>query len=168
MEFRKASIADLEEVKRVYSKIVQKMLAEGYTIWDEVYPTEFFEDDIKNDALYVLYDGATPVSAFALYDSTRGDDAVTWEKDGAAAFYLDRFGINVDYQRKGCSRTAFDNACDTARTLGAEYLRLFVVDENLPAISFYEKCGMKRVDGYFNDHILGNVVLKEYGYEIKL
>lgn len=168
MEFRKATISELQTIKAVYSEIVQKMLDEGYQIWDKVYPTEFFEEDIKNDALYVLYDNSTLVSAFALYDNTRGADVVTWESKDAPAMYLDRFGININYQRSGFGKISFEKACETARALGGEYLRLFVVDENKPAISFYEKCGMKPASGYYNDYILKNVVLKEYGYEIKL
>ena len=52
-----------------------------------------------------------------------------------------------------------------ARELGGEYLRLFVVDINHPAISFYESCGFSRADGVYNEVIDDHTILREYGYE---
>ena len=50
----------------------------------------------------------------------------------------------------------------------AEYLRLFVVDFNRPAINLYEKFGFKRVEGIYKEVIDEALSFNEFGYEIKL
>ena len=50
----------------------------------------------------------------------------------------------------------------------AEYLRLFMVIINKPAIMFYEKNGFKKVEEIFNTYLTDDTVLYEYGYAMKL
>ena len=45
--------------------------------------------------------------------------------------------------------------------MGAEYLRLFVVDENYPAINLYKKTGFEKVDGIYDEVIKEIVNLKD-------
>ena len=45
---------DLEQLKAVYREIIRDMEARGIDIWDDIYPCEFFADDIKKKRLYVL------------------------------------------------------------------------------------------------------------------
>lgn len=52
-----------------------------------------------------------------------GANMVEWKNNQANALYLDRFGVNVNY------------------------LRLFVVDINSPAIELYQKLGFIRAGG---------------------
>lgn len=81
--------------------------------------------------------------------------------------YLDRFGVNTEYRRCGIASLALEKAQETALSLGADCLRLFVVDINSPAISLYEKNGFIRAKGIFTDIIDDELVLHEYGYEIR-
>ncbi len=50
----------------------------------------------------------------------------------------------------------------------AEYLRLFVIDFNIPAINLYEKFGFKQVKGVYKEVIDETLSFDEFGYEIKL
>lgn len=176
MMFRTANIQDLPNVKHIFDLIVKHMQDNQLNIWDDIYPSAFFEDDIRNNRLYVLLEEpifaettfATIVSAFALCDSDEGEDTMTWKDCHANAFYLDRFGVNVKYSRKGIGSLMLEKAKETARALGAEYLRLFVVDENLPAIRLYEKNGFEKVEGIYYKPLDETDILQEYGYEIKL
>ena len=61
-----------------------------------------------------------------------------------------------------------DKAKEIAQTFGAEYLRLFVVDINIPAIQLYLKNGFVKADGVYDEVFDDGYVLHEYGYEIKL
>ena len=61
-----------------------------------------------------------------------------------------------------------DYASEVAAQKGAEYLRLLVVDVNVPAIRLYLKSGFLRVEGVHADDIVEGTVLYEYGYEKKL
>ncbi len=62
-----------------------------------------------------------------------------WNDKHAKAMYLDRFGVNIKYSKKGIGNLMIAKAKEITRTLGAEYLRLFVVDINGPAIQLYHK-----------------------------
>lgn len=168
MEFRLARADDLPQLKEVFGRIIQDMNRKGIEIWDDVFPCEFFAGDIGARALYVLTEGETIVSAFALYPALRGEDKVDWPKPGARAMYLNRFGVSVDYARRGVGSAMLRHAAAIAREQGADALRLFVVDINTPAIRLYEKNGFRRAGGMFREEIAEDFVLNEYGYELDL
>lgn len=143
MNLRLANLNDLPNLKIVYEKIIDHMDKSNIRIWDEIYPCEFFGDDIENNRLYVLENNKEIASAFALCNSNAGADYVKWENNHDNALYIDRLGVNV------------------------KYLRLFVVDINYPAINLYIKNGFKKVDGIFDEIIDDDLVFHEFGFEIK-
>lgn len=145
MEFRLAQMEDLPRIKAVFEDIIQDMNRRGIDIWDEVYPCAFFEEDIKRRRLYVLLDQAQVVSAFALCETNEGAGSLGWESGGAKALYFDRFGVNVSYAGKGIGGFMLEKAKGAAKELGMEYLRLFVVDRNEPAVRLYQKSGFAMV-----------------------
>lgn len=65
MKFRLSTLSDLPQLKKVYRDIVQDMNAKDIRIWDDIYPCEFLEEDIRKNQLYVLTDKDEIVSAFA-------------------------------------------------------------------------------------------------------
>ena len=153
MDFRLAQTQDLPQIKQTFQEIIHQMEQNNLQIWDDIYPCSFFEDDIKNNRLYVLTKKTELLSVFALCDTDEGAGTMAWTEQTAAARYLDRFGVNAHYSRK---------------SFGAEYLRLFVVDENLPAIRLYEKGGFTKVNGIYQIELDEENTLNAYGYEIKL
>lgn len=168
MDFRLAVMQDLPQLKAVYKEIVKNMDDNQIQIWDEVYPCEFFEDDIKSNRCYVLFDKGEIVSAFALCNSSSGENAVKWNDSQGKALYLDRFGVNVNHSRKGIGSLMLKYANELAKALGVEYLRLFVVDINKPAINLYMKNGFTKVIGIYDEVVAGGIVLHEFGYEVKI
>lgn len=137
-------------------------------IWDEVYPCEFFAADIQAQRLFLLLENSEILSAFALCCFNEGESCIGWQDSSAKALYLDRLGVNTAYARNGIGGLMLAKAQQTARALGAEYLRLFVVDSNLPAMRLYSKSGFTRADGIYRQKIDDACVLQEFGYEIKL
>jgi ribosomal protein S18 acetylase RimI-like enzyme len=168
MNFRLAVRQDLPRLKAVYKDIIQNMNNNQIEIWDDIYPCEFFEEDIKNNQLYVLDDGMEIVSAFVLCSTHSGENSVDWKDNVGKALYIDRLGVNVNYSRKGIGSFMLARARETAKVLGAEYLRLFVVDINEPAICLYTKNGFTKATGVYDEVIDDDLVLHEYGYEILL
>lgn len=69
MNLRMANIDDLPQLKYVYKKIIYNMNKDNINIWDEIYPCEFFYDDIVNNRLYILGENNEIISAFALCNS---------------------------------------------------------------------------------------------------
>ena len=168
MEFRLATMSDLEQLKSVYKEIIENMNNNQIQIWDEIYPCEFFEEDIKNSQLYVMIENDEIVSAFALCNSNSGEDAVKWKECNASALYIDRLGVNVKYLRKGIGNLMLARAGEVAKSKGASYLRLFVVDINKPAISLYEKNGFVKASGIYDEVIDDDLILHEFGYELAI
>lgn len=168
MDFRIAVMADLPQLKAMYKELIKQMERRNLHIWDEIYPCEFLEEDIKNNQLYVLTDNTEIVSAFALCPSNTGADSINWKDNHAAALYLDRLGVNINYSRKGIGGLSLKKAMELSQKEGAEYLRLFVLAENYPAINLYHKTGFKQADGIYDEAIDDDLVLHEFGFEIKL
>lgn len=168
MTFRLAIMQDLPQIKKMYCDIIHKMNENQILIWDDIYPCEFFENDIVNNQLYLMFDQIEIISAFALCDSNFGADAIEWKNRSGKALYLDRFGVNANYSRQGIGSQMLTKAKETARNLGAEYLRLFVVDINVPAIDLYAKNGFTRANGVYNEVIDSDCTLRQFGYEIHL
>lgn len=168
MDFRQAVMQDLPQLKDMYKRIIKNMNEQNIQIWDDIYPCEFFEDDIKNNQLYILLNNGEIVSAFVLSDTNSGETAVEWNDNHAKAVYIDRLGVNIKYLKKGFGSLMLDKAKEIAKTLNAEYLRLFVVDINIPAIQLYNKKEFIKVNGVYNEIFDDGFVLHEHGYEIKL
>lgn len=141
---------------------------DGLQIWDDIYPCGYFEDDINNNRLYVMTEGTEIVAAFALCESNSGEVFIEWENRIGKALYIDRVGVNVKYRGKGIGSLLLTKALEAAKALGAKYLRLFVVDINVPAIDLYRKNGFARANGVYDEVIDEDFVLREYGYEIRL
>lgn len=167
MDFRLASMDDLPQLKAVYKKIIANMDRNNIPIWDEIYPCEFFSDDIKQSRLYILVENSDIIAAFALCESCPGENCVKWSNPQGKALYIDRFGVNVDYARQGIGSAMLHQAMTLAKNKGAKYLRLFVVDINEPAIRLYTKNGLKRVEGIYEEKIDDGLILREYGFEIE-
>ncbi len=168
MKFRLAEMSDLPQLKEVFTEITAEMTRNCGVIWNDYYPCELFEEDIENKALYILEDNGIIVSAFALYETNPAEKYIEWQHKKARALYIERFGVNVNYQRRGIAGLMIEKAAEIAHNMNIRYLRLFVVDRNTPAINLYEKNGFKRMEGIFNEDISEDVVYTEFGYEIDL
>ena len=168
MEFRLAVMDDLEQMKDMYTQIVKNMNDNHIEIWDDIYPCELLENDIRNHQMYILSDKGQIISAFVLCDTHAGDKEAAWNGRSDKSIYLDRLGVNVKYHRKGIGTLMIGKAKETAKSFGMEYLRLFVVDINKPAIQLYVKNGFRKVEGVYEEVFEDGFVLREYGYEIKV
>lgn len=165
MKLRLANKQDLPQLKTMYKDIVENMNKNKITIWDDVYPSIFFESDILNKQLYVLEDDSVIVSAFCLCDNI---DSIQWKEPAAKALYIQRLGVNVLYMQKGIGSKTLDEAKEIARKLNYNYLRLLVVDFNYPAINLYLKNGFVKKEGVHSEVIDEETILYEHGYEIEL
>ncbi len=167
MNLRLATEKDLHELHCLFASITRKLDSENICIWDEIYPDCAFPEDIKRESLFVLENDGRLISAFALCLPQEDEGSIVWENPDAKGVYLFRFGVSPDCLKKGIGTYMLKEAERIAKERGGEYLRLLVVDYNIPAISFYEKNGYRKADGYYVKDQDG-LILKEYGYEISL
>ncbi|MCB7038764.1 GNAT family N-acetyltransferase [Eggerthella sinensis] len=163
---RPATALDLPALEAMYEGIVAAMDAAGICIWDEVYPTALFADDIARGELYVVEDDGQLAAAFALCAENEGPEHVPWQDAQAPAAYLGRLGVHARRMHEGIGAYAVEQARTLACTHGAAFLRLFVVDCNEPALRLYEKLGFVRADGAYDNVIEPGFALREYGLEI--
>lgn len=70
-------------------------------------------------------------------------------------------------RRTGVGSQALQAAMALASGQGAQYLRLFVVENNAPALAFYRKNGFSKVSGCREEDV-GTGVLRELGFEVCL
>lgn len=163
-----ATIKDLGDIKNMYTKIVGNMYTNGITIWNQDYPNEEFESDIKNKNLYLLKEDNNILGAFVTYEHTNPEKNIEWKNTKAKAYFLTRVGVNVDYLRQGIGKKLIEEACDIAHKRGAGYLRLLVSEFNHPAIKLYSKCKFNKLKGIHEEKISEDLVLNEYGFEMQL
>ena len=168
VDVRLANSSDLPMIREFYKEIISYLNSKNIQIWDDVYPARCFEEDVASKRFYLCFEKKALACAFVLLESCKGEGAVVWESNGAKSLYLYRLAVRTDLLRSGLGTRAMRIAEDISREKGAQYLRLFVVDFNTPALKMYEKCGYKRAQGEYVDVFDGGVCLTEYGYEIKL
>lgn len=137
MEIRLAENKDLPELKTMFSQIVENMNQNNIKIWNEYYPFEEFESDIKNKNLYVLLEQNEIVAAFGLFETTSGSNNFDWQNPSAKALYLARVGVNTKHLRKGLGGLCLTHAKQISKQKGCDYLRLMVADINTPAVALY-------------------------------
>lgn len=163
--FRRAVWEDLPAVREMYRGIVRWMDANGIRIWDDVYPCHALEEDVRRGRLHLLLDEGGPAAAFALCGDHPGEAHIEWADPWGGALYLTRMGVRAAHMGRGLGGLMLEKAGETARELGAAYLRLFVVDVNLPAVRLYAGRGFARRKGVYRQEIDTALVLCEYGYE---
>lgn len=168
MEFRLATLSDLDNIKRMYKEIVGKMLKDGLEVWDDIYPVNFIEDDILNNSFYIMADGLNIISGVAISNKHNGANSVNWKSPISNAMYIDRFGVNINYLNKGIASKTIENIFKIAKKQDVEYIRLFVVDKNEPAINLYKKNRFFKADGIYSEVIDDELILKQYDYEMQI
>ncbi len=167
MELRRAQKGDLEKAKEMYARVVRDMDEHGLQIWDEVYPCEFLASDIDAGRLYLLCEHGEIAGAGALCSQLEGENSIHWRERNAKAAYIDRLAVAVGFRKKGVGTALLAQASQLARSVGARYLRLLVVDKNAPALALYTKNGFTRAEGEYKLDT-GERLLLEYGYETAL
>ena len=169
MEFRLAKISDLLELKSMYAEIVNNMNENGICIWDDVWPSEFLEEDIHNKELYILLEKNKITACIALCTLNETEEYhLQWQEPKAKALYIRKLGVNVNNLKQGIGAKVLDYSALIARQNSAQYLRLFVVNINTPAINLYVKNGFVRHEEIFEEKINDDLILHEYVFEKKV
>ncbi len=160
-----AELEDLKEIKDMYKKIVKNMNDNNIKIWNDYYPNEVFESDIKNKSLYLLKEDNKILGAFVLLKDNEIVSDLKWKNISEEAYVINRLGVNVEYLHQGIGQKLIEEACKIVKSKSAKYLRLLVSDINIPAIKLYLKCGFNKVDGVHIEKINDYFLLTEYGFE---
>ena len=146
MEFRTATIDDLDALVALYGAATQDMLRQGIDQWDEYYPDrEILTEDVESgDMTLGLLDGE-PACAWVVnreYEPEYVSGA--WEHTGGDFCVLHRLCVNPELQGRGLARQAMARMEKNALDKGFDSVRLDVFSQNLHAQRVYERLGYKR------------------------
>ena len=168
MIFRKSNIEDLSKLYDMYAKIVEKVQSNNLCMWNQYYPSMCLEDDVKEKRLYLLEENDEIMAACAVSPLNEAENKIEWKDPLAKALYVERLGVNVDYQRRGIASLLVKNVEQFAKENEYGYVRLFVVNQNEPARKLYEKNGFQKIEGLYKHCVTEETTLLEQAYELTL
>ncbi len=143
---------DIDELEQLYNGLNDHLSATtNYPGWRKgVYPIrETAVEGINERCLYVAVCNDRIVGAIILrHEPEPAYLPATWRKelDYEEVFVIYTLVVHPDYLGQGIGQALLDFASELGRQSNIKSLRLDVYENNLPAISLYEKCGFEYID----------------------
>ncbi|UBD71683.1 GNAT family N-acetyltransferase [Bacteroides sp. BFG-257] len=143
--------ADIDELEKLYDDLNDYLSATtNYPGWIKgIYPIR--EDavaGIKNNTLFVVrHDGKIAGSIILDHHPDEAYNNVRWkiEADYSRIFVIRTFVVHPSFLKMGIGRALMNYSFELAQQSGIKSIRLDVYENNLPAISLYEKCGFEYI-----------------------
>ena len=143
MRYRLGTINDQDDICELIKDAVIEMEKHGIYQWDEIYPARSdFEEDIKNNDLYVVLDEDRLVAFYVISkecDEQYGNGC--WKYEDDSAYILHRFCVDPKAQNKGIGKTVLEHIEDQIRNMGHQSVRLDVFTKNPFAQRLYRHNG---------------------------
>lgn len=144
--------ADIDELEKLYDDLNDYLSATtNYPGWIKgIYPIR--EDavvGIENNTLFVVrHQGKIAGSIILDHHPDEAYNNVRWkiETDYSRIFVIRTFVVHPSFLKMGIGRALMDYSFELAQQSGIKSIRLDVYENNLPAISLYEKCGFEYID----------------------
>ena len=144
--------ADIDELEKLYDDLNDYLSATtNYPGWIKgIYPIR--EDavaGIENNTLFVVrHDGKIAGSIILDHHPDEAYNNVKWkiEADYSRIFVIRTFVVHPSFLKMGIGRALMNYSFELAQQSGIKSIRLDVYENNLPAISLYEKCGFEYID----------------------
>ena len=144
--------ADIDELEKLYDDLNDYLSATtNYPGWIKgIYPIR--EDavaGIENNTLFVVrHNGKIAGSIILDHHPDEAYNNVRWkiEDDYSRIFVIRTFVVHPSFLKMGIGRALMDHSFELAQQSGIKSIRLDVYENNLPAISLYEKCGFEYID----------------------
>lgn len=165
MKLTIATSKDLPRIQLLYQNVIQSMYKNNVFIWDDYYPYQIIKNDITNQTFYIVEQNNELIGGFALNSEHKASNSMKWHEKNAPVLYLDRFGIHSDYTNQGIATKVLNEIIKIVKQKNIHYLRLFVVQSNLPAIQFYCKNNFLKAQGIYGEQMNTGNVLYENAYE---
>ena len=144
--------ADIDELEKLYNDLNDYLSATtNYPGWIKgIYPIR--EDavaGIENNTLFVVrHDGKIAGSIILDHHPDEAYNNVRWkiEADYSRIFVIRTFVVHPSFLKMGIGRALMNYSFELAQQSGIKSIRLDVYENNLPAVSLYEKCGFEYID----------------------
>ena len=143
MEFRLGTTQDLGLVCLLIKDAIAEMEKNGIYQWDEVYPARSdFEEDIKNNNLYVVFDENMLIAFYVIsgeYDEQYNN--AEWKCEADSAYILHRFCVSPKVQNRGIGKKILRHIEHQIKDMGYKSVRLDTFTENPFAQKLYRHNG---------------------------
>lgn len=143
MEFRLGTTQDLGLVCLLIKDAIAEMEKNGIYQWDEVYPARSdFEEDIKNNNLYVVFDEDMLIAFYVIsgeYDEQYNN--AEWKCEADSAYILHRFCVSPKVQNRGIGKKILRHIEHQIKDMGYKSVRLDTFTENPFAQKLYRHNG---------------------------
>lgn len=106
LQYRKATLDDLEEIYALVSYAVDDLIRKEILQWDEIYPTkEDFRDDINKNQLYVgLTDNQIAVVYALNQECDKEYENGCWKYPDRPYYVVHRLCVHPNFQHKGIAK----------------------------------------------------------------
>lgn len=161
ISFRKAEMADLEEVYRLVKDAVAHMEEQNIMQWDELYPTrdDLLIDIEKNQ----LMAGVTEGNIVVIYVLNQESEAEyangNWQWPDEPYFVIHRLCVNPNFQNRGIGRQTLQQIEKNLKDSGVHAIRLDVFTQNPFALRLYK--GLGYIETGYADWRKGRFLLME-------
>ena len=143
MEFRLGTTQDLDLVCLLIKDAIAEMEKNGIYQWDEIYPARSdFEEDIKNNNLYVVFDEDILIAFYVIsgeYDEQYNN--AEWKCEADSAYILHRFCVSPKVQNRGIGKKILRHIEYQIKDMGYKSVRLDTFTENPFAQKLYRHNG---------------------------
>lgn len=106
LQYRKATLHDLEEIYSLVSRAVDVMISHNILQWDELYPAkEDFREDINNNHLYVGLAHGRIAVVYALNQECEQEyQNGCWKYPDKPYYVVHRLCVHPDLQHRGIAK----------------------------------------------------------------
>lgn len=149
LEYRTASLNDLEEIWNLVRNAVSTMIQQNIFQWDAVYPNEdAFRKDIEKGQLTVgTIDKQIAVVYVLNQECEEEYKNGKWKYENEPFCVVHRLCVNPIFQDRGVGRAVMLHMEKAAAAMGFRSIRLDAFTGNPFALKLYDKLGYERV-GY--------------------
>jgi len=151
MAVRIAEKADIKKILSITSACAKDMVSKGIFQWNDQYPNkEAFENDLKNNWLYVITNNQNTVGSISI--TPKMDEEYTpikWLTRNSKNLYIHRLAVHPEMQRKGYAQKLMNFAEGYAKKNNYISIRLDTFSKNFRNQRFYEQRGYQRLENVY-------------------
>ena len=143
MEYKLGTMQNLDSICALIKDAIVEMEKNGIYQWDEIYPARNdFEEDIRNNNLYVVFDGNMLAAFYVISgDCDEQYNNAEWECEADTAYILHRFCVSPKVQNRGIGKKVLQHIEQQIKDMGYKSVRLDTFTENPFAQRLYRHNG---------------------------
>ncbi len=151
MAVRIAKQADIKKILSITSACAKDMVSKGIFQWNDQYPNqEAFENDLKNNWLYVITNNQNTVGSISITPEMDEEyNSIKWLTSNNKNLYIHRLAVHPEMQRKGYAQKLMNFAEGYAKKNNYISIRLDTFSKNFRNQRFYEQRGYQRLENVY-------------------